>query len=237
MDATDRFGDGVLVIGAGGLGCAVALALAGAGVLRLGIADPDTVALSNLQRQILYQTPDAGAPKVERIRHHLLRRVPKIHLTCWPERLETVTELAQRARAYGILVDGSDNFATRFAANDAALIAGMPLIHGAATGMRGQLMTILPGQSTCLRCLFDGPPDDDGAACQREGVVGALVGEVGWLMALEAVKLLRGVGHPLINGLLTLDIARCRHRWIPIARRADCPGCAKKHCLSHPYCG
>ncbi|MBF0623767.1 MAG: HesA/MoeB/ThiF family protein [Magnetococcales bacterium] len=218
---------GVLLIGAGGLGCAAAMALCATPVRRLGLVDPDVVTLSNLHRQVLYGLPDLGAPKVMRAAANLGRLRPDLVVESHPLRLEREAEIVALARTggYRVIVDGSDNFATRFAANDAALASGLPLVHGAATGLRGQVMSIAPGQSACLRCLFGGPPTGEGETCRAQGVLGPLVAEVGGLMALEACKWLTGTGSPLTGRLLTIDLLRGRRHTVNVSRDPRCPGC------------
>lgn len=218
-------GQGVLLIGAGGLGTAIVSALATSDLTRIGLADPDTVTLSNLPRQILYQTADIGDSKVTLTKNWLQERCPHLQVEAIIERLETKEQVMAWARSYAVIVDGSDNFITRFNANDAALALGIPLVYGAATAFRGQLMTIIPGQTVCLRCLFEKPPETAGATCQDAGILGPLVGEVGWLMAMEVVKLLQKKGTPLLNRLLTIDLQKGVRREIPLQRRRDCPGC------------
>lgn len=226
----ESHGQGVLLLGVGGLGCAAALALATAGVSRLGLADDDRVALSNLQRQILFCTDDIGKEKVAQASRNLRARQPDCQVIQIPRRLETPEAIAEVAAGYAVVIDGSDNFATRFAANDAAVHYRFPLVHGAATGTRGQLCSIAPGGQPCLRCLFDGPPPQTTATCAREGVFGPLVGEVGWWMAMEAVKLLQKIEHPLFGRLLTLDGWTGKRRvvhWSPNPHCRVCPGASR----------
>lgn len=217
---------GVLLIGAGGLGSAVARALGESGLeLRLGLADPDRVSLSNLHRQGLYREKDIGAEKVEIARRVLHHRHPQLRVTPLFTRLEAVDAIGAAAGDYDLVVDGSDNFPTRFAANDAAVRYGFPLIHGAATGLRGQVMTIVPGQGACLRCLFGGPPHEDAPTCQQAGILPPLAAEVGWLMAMEAVKWITRQGQLLVNRLLTLDLTTGQRRQVPLRRHPHCPVC------------
>lgn len=217
---------GVLLIGVGGLGCAVALALAGMGIRRLGLVDDDHVALSNLHRQILFQTADIGKSKAVMAGQHLLEQHTDWEIVPIPRRVEAHNTLSTLAADYQVVVDGSDNFPTRFAANDAAVYHHFPLVHGAATGIRGQLLSIAPGGQPCLRCLFGGPPPQDNApTCRSEGVFGPLVGEVGWLMAMEAVKWIHGTGQPLIGRLLTIDVWQGKRRIVPLTPNPDCPAC------------
>ncbi|MBF0154747.1 MAG: HesA/MoeB/ThiF family protein [Magnetococcales bacterium] len=218
---------GVLLIGAGGLGVAVALALSGTPLRRLGIVDPDIVSLSNLQRQVLYHTSDLDKAKVTCVVHHLAARCPDLEVT--PHRMcpTDAGAIIDLARDYDLLVDGSDNFPTRFAANDAAVTLGIPLVHGAATGCKGQVMSIAPGRSACLRCLFGGPPEEGGPTCRTQGVLGSLVGEVGWLMALEAAHWLAGNEGRLLDRLLTIDVISGRRRHVPLHRQKDCTVCGR----------
>ncbi|MBF0178350.1 MAG: HesA/MoeB/ThiF family protein [Magnetococcales bacterium] len=218
---------GVLLIGAGGLGVAVSLGLLGTAVQRLGVVDPDTVSLSNLQRQVLYQTGDLDKPKVTCLVDHLLARRPDLEVVAYQARPESAAAIADLARDYDLLVDGSDNFPTRFAANDAAVMSGKPLVHGAATGFRGQVMSILPGRSACLRCLFAGPPQEAGPTCRTQGVLGSLVGEVGWLMASEVSCWLAGGDGRLLDRLLTIDVLTNRRRIVVLRRQVDCVGCGR----------
>ncbi|MBF0159019.1 MAG: HesA/MoeB/ThiF family protein [Magnetococcales bacterium] len=212
----------LLLLGAGGLGTAVALALAAAAPgLCLIVADPDRVALSNLHRQVAYRSEDVGRLKVEA----LAARLPQLAIQCQAVRLDTTEAIVSAASGCTLIVDGTDNFASRFAANDAALQSGLPLVHGAVTGYFGQVMSIQPGQSACLRCLFDAPPATEPGACQREGVVGPLVGEVGWLMALEAIKWISRSGTPLLDRLLTIDLLHGVRRPILLRRQQQCKGC------------
>ncbi|MBF0460946.1 MAG: HesA/MoeB/ThiF family protein [Magnetococcales bacterium] len=216
---------GVLLLGVGGLGCAAALALREAGVLRLGLVDDDQVALSNLHRQILFRTADLGRDKVTQAGLRLRAQQPSCQVEPIRRRLETATDIAEVAADYAVVIDGSDNFTTRFAANDAAVRHRFPLVHGAATGTRGQLCTIAPGGQPCLRCLFGGPPTQNTATCRSEGVFGPLVGEVGWLMAMEAVKWLLCTGQPLLGRLLTIDVMAARRRIVPWTANPHCTVC------------
>lgn len=215
---------GVLILGVGGLGCAAVMALAEAGVPRLGLVDDDRVALSNLQRQILFRTSDVGRRKVSVAKERLTASHPVCQVALIPRRAETPEAIASLARHYRVVLDGSDNFPTRFAANDAAVRYGFPLVHGAAAQTRGQVISIAAGGRPCLRCLFDAPPTH-AATCHDAGVFGPLVGEVGWLMAMEAVKLLHNVGQPLFGRLLTIDVVSSKRRAVPVPPRPACSVC------------
>ncbi|MBF0340422.1 MAG: HesA/MoeB/ThiF family protein [Magnetococcales bacterium] len=213
----------IFLLGAGGLGCAAALALSGLPGIRLTIADPDRIAISNLHRQILYSSGDIDACKVEKAANRLKTLSSPLEITPLVARLDTPEAIAGAARGHGALLDATDNFPTRFAANDAAIRLGIPLVHGAATALAGQLLTILPGRSACLRCLFGGPPPLEGPTCVNAGVLGPLVGEVGWLMAMETVKLHTGTGQLLINRLLTIHALTGRRRAVPLRPNPRCP--------------
>ena len=153
----ERGGVGALLIGAGGLGCAAAFALAAAGVRDIGVVDDDVVDETNLQRQILHGHADVGIQKVESLAHALERRFPRVRVTPHAARFDARSASALVA-AHVVVVDGSDNFATKFVANDACVLAGRPLVHGAAVGLGGQLLTVLAGGRPCYRCLFEEPP-------------------------------------------------------------------------------
>nr|CRH07255.1 Putative BA/THIF-type NAD/FAD binding protein [Candidatus Magnetococcus massalia] len=211
----------LLLIGAGGLGSASALALGSLGFTRLTIIDDDLVEISNLQRQVAYRQEDLGQPKVMALRHQLQKLYPAMTVTALQSRL-AAQEMTQQFAQHLLVLDGSDNFATRFAANDAALQAGLPLVHGAITGWRGQVTSIHGGRSPCLRCLFGGPPEQEGPACREAGVVGSGVGEIGWMMALEAYRILARWGEPLYGRLATVELKRGVRREVGYPQSADC---------------
>ncbi|MBF0137453.1 MAG: ThiF family adenylyltransferase [Magnetococcales bacterium] len=156
---------------------------------------------------------------------HLMARRPDLIIQTRQVRLEKTTAIVDLAREYDVLADGSDNFPTRFAANDAAMALGMPLVHGGATGGMGQVMSMAPGRSACLRCLFGGPPQEEGPNCRNQGVLGSLVGEVGWLMVLEASYWLTGQKGHLLDRLLTIDAWAGKRRIVPLRQQPDCPVC------------
>ncbi|MBF0162087.1 MAG: HesA/MoeB/ThiF family protein [Magnetococcales bacterium] len=220
---------GVLLLGVGGLGCAAALLLVAAGVRRLGLVDDDRVSLSNLHRQILFRMTDIGMDKVTQAGQRLREQQPDCQVEQIPRRLTERDAIGEVAAEYAVVIDGSDNFTTRFAANDAAVAYRFPLVHGAATGGRGQLCSIAAGGQPCLRCLFGGPPTQNTATCRSEGVFGPLVGEVGGLMALEAIKWLHGSGQPLLGRLLTIDVTTAKRRIVPLRSHPQCPVCAPHH--------
>lgn len=215
----------VLLIGAGGLGSPAALYLAAAGVGTLGIVDPETVALSNLHRQILHTTAAAGRAKAQSAAERLSAINPEITVRPVQARLSPDNARALLA-GYDAVLDGSDNFATRYLVNDACVLAGTPLVHGAAIGFGGQLLTVRPGQSACFRCVFPEPPGAGSVpSCQDAGVLGTAVGTIGVLMAHEALKLLTGIGRPLTDRLLVFDGRESRFREVPVRRDAACAVC------------
>lgn len=211
----------VLLIGAGGLGAPSALYLAAAGVGRIGIVDPDTVALSNLQRQVLYATADVGQGKVAVTAARLAALNPDI--TIEPHALAlTADNAGALISAYDLVLDGTDDFATRFAVSDACVAAGKTLVSGAIARWTGQV-GVYPGKP-CYRCLVpEVPPDAD--TCATVGVVGALGGVIGAMMALEAVKLITGAGEPLAGRLLIYDALAGETRTVRIGPDPDCAAC------------
>jgi molybdopterin/thiamine biosynthesis adenylyltransferase len=182
----------VLLIGAGGLGCGAALGLGAAGI-PMGVVDDDLVDDSNLHRQVLHRQDRVGAPKLASLRAELAARFPGVAVALHPGRFTAETAPSLLA-GYDVLVDGSDNLATKFLANDAAVLAGKPLVHGAAVGLGGQLLTVPAGGRPCYRCLFEElpPPDADAPSCAEAGVLGPVPGVVGALQAVEAERLARG---------------------------------------------
>ena len=213
----------VLVVGAGGLGSPCAYYLAAAGVGHLGLVDADAVDLSNLQRQILHATPDLGRPKVESARDRVHALNPEVAVAAHAVRV-TRDNALELIGPYDLVVDASDNFATKYLLNDACHLASTPLIHAGILAMAGQCMTILPGRGACLRCAFAEPPPAGSLPTPREaGVLGSVAGAVGAVEATEAVKVLLGIGQPLTGRLLTYDGLTAEWQTIAIARD---PGCA-----------
>jgi len=227
-------GSSALVIGAGGLGSPVALYLAAAGVGRIGLIDFDTVSLANLQRQILYRTKDVGRPKVEAAAERLSALWPEAKIEIRRERFSE-GNARRLVRQYGVVIDGSDNFDTKFLANDACVAEKIPLVMGGILRFDGQILTVIPGKSACYRCLFERPPPPQACpSCAEAGVVGALAGVLGALQATEAIKLLLGIGEPLASRLLTADTLRGSFREVPIGRRAGCEACGERARISLP---
>ena len=215
----------VLVVGAGGLGAPVLLYLAAAGVGALGVVDDDTVALSNLQRQVLYGVNDLGRPKVAAAAERLAALNPDVKLGVFEERLSR-GQARERVREYDLVMDGSDSFATRYLVNDACVLEGRPLVYGALSSFEGQLSLLHHAGGPCYRCLFPQPPAPGSVPnCAEAGVLGALPGVLGSLMALEALKLLLGLGAPLSGVLLHFDGLEAETHRVQVARNPACAVC------------
>lgn len=215
----------VLVIGAGGLGSPCALYLAAAGVGTLGIVDSDRVDLSNLQRQILHRTSDVGTPKADSARAKLRALNPDVRVVAYRERL-TSQNIRQRLVEYDLVVDGSDNFPTKYLANDAAVLMNKPLIHTGIFRFEGQLLTIVPRRGPCYRCLFPEPPPPGLVpSCQEAGILGSVAGVMGAIQATEALKLLLGIGQSYVGRLLIFNALNGAFRTVAVPRMPDCPLC------------
>lgn len=218
----------VALIGAGGLGSPVALYLAAAGVGTLTLIDHDAVDRSNLQRQVLHGEADIGRPKVDSARDRLLALNPDLRIT--PHRARLAADNIEALLAgYDAVVDGTDNFATRYLANDACVRLHIPLVYGAVDRFRGQVGVFYPEPGTphgCYRCVFPQPPPPELAPnCAEAGVLGVLPGLVGMLQATETLKLLLGIGTPLLGTLLCVDALGMQFDRIPLGRDPDCPAC------------
>ena len=215
----------VLVVGAGGLGSPAALYLAAAGVGTLGIADGDALELSNLQRQVLHDTAAVGRPKVDSAAERLAALNPHVAIEPIGERLDSGNTL-ELVRGFDAVVDGSDNFPTRYLVNDACVLAGKPNAYGAILRFDGQASLFVPGEGPCYRCLFaEPPPAGLVPSCAEAGVVGALPGIIGSIQAMEVIKRILGVGESLVGRLLLVDALRMRTREIAIRRDPRCPVC------------
>lgn len=215
----------VLVVGAGGLGSPALYYLAAAGIGTLGIADFDVVGISNLQRQILHFTGDLGRKKTESAADKLLQLNPELKIIKFPERI-TSGNITEVVRDFDLVIDAADNFSTRFLVSDCCYFMKKPLIEGAVLGFDGILMTILPGQSPCYRCLYPAPPEDGTIpVCSEAGILGMIAGTVGSLQALEAVKVLLGIGDTLTGRIITFNGLALNFREIPRPKRASCPLC------------
>ena len=216
-----------VIVGAGALGSPVALYLTAAGVGRIGVVDPDRVELSNLARQPLHFSPDVGLGKADVAALKLSALNPECHVDPFPARLDERNAEAIVAGA-DVVVDCSDSFETRYAVNDACCALGVPLVEAGVLGFGGLVMSVRPGESACYRCAFGVEPRADSVpSCREAGVLGATAGIVGSVQALEALKLLTGVGEPLVDRFLQLDALTMEWTAVSTARRADCPACAR----------
>ncbi len=216
----------VLLIGAGGLGCPAAYYLAAAGVGTLGIVDHDRVDASNLQRQILHCEDRVGSSKVDSAEKTLKALNSGIKVVKFEERL-TSANVDRVFAGFKVVVDGSDNFPTRYLINDACVKHRLPNVHGSVYRFEGQVTVFWPGKGPCYRCLYPEPPPPDLApSCAEAGVLGILPGVIGLLEAVEAIKILLGVGDPLVARLLTYDALRASFRELKLSANADCPVCA-----------
>lgn len=216
------------VVGAGGLGSPALLYLAAAGVGRIGLADSDAVDLSNLQRQVLHGTADVGRSKALSAREAIEAINPDCRVDAREERL-TAANIRDAVRGYGVVLDGSDNFPTRFLVADCCHFEGIPLVSAAVLAFEGQLMTILPGPGNpCYRCFLPEPPPPGMVpSCRQAGVLGSVVGVMGTLQATEALKLLLGIGEPLSHRLVVYDALECGFRTAGRRQDAACPLCGE----------
>jgi len=225
----------VLCIGAGGLGSPAALYLAAAGVGKIGIVDLDDVDLSNLQRQILHGTKDVGRKKLDSARDRLRDINPHIDITLHHCRL-SAANAADIIADYEIIVDGSDNFPTRYLSNDVCVFARKPNIYGAVFRFDGQSTVFAPHLGgPCYRCLFpDPPPPDSVPNCAQAGVLGVLPGIIGMIQAIETIKLILGAGDPLIGRLLHFDALKMKFREFNVQRDPQCPVCGDHPTITAP---
>ncbi len=217
----------VLCIGAGGLGSPVALYLAAAGVGRIGIVDFDVVDYSNLQRQIIHGTPDVGRPKLDSARDRLNAINPEVTVETHDAAISSDNALDILAD-YDIIVDGTDNFPTRYLVNDACVLLGKPNVYGSIFRFEGQASVFATKDGPCYRCLYPEPPPPGLVpSCAEGGVLGILPGVVGTIQATEVVKLIIGVGEPLINRFMIYDALRMRFRELKLRKDPECPVCGE----------
>ena len=217
----------VLVVGVGGLGSPAALYLAAAGVGTLGLVDSDVVEESNLQRQVLHGTASVGTPKLASAAARLADLNPEVALVLHDGRLTSANALAILA-GYDVVVDGSDNFPTRYLTNDACALLGKPNVFGAIHRFEGQASVFWAERGPCYRCLYrDPPPPGLVPSCEESGVLGVLPGLVGTIQAMEALKLILGVGEPLVGRLLVCDALRMRFREVEVGKDPACPLCGE----------
>ena len=218
----------VLLVGAGGLGSPLALYLAAAGVGTLGVVDFDVVDVSNLQRQVLHGTKDVGRPKLESARDRIHDVNPYVHVEPYETKLTSENAL-DIIRDYDIVIDGTDNFATRYLTNDACVLLGKPNVYGSIFRFEGQASVFATEEGPCYRCLFPEPPPPGLVpSCAEGGVLGVLPGLVGTIQATEGIKLLLGVGEPLIGRLLLVDALTMRFRTVKLRKDPKCPACGTR---------
>ncbi|MDX1393888.1 MAG: molybdopterin-synthase adenylyltransferase MoeB [Gemmatimonadota bacterium] len=221
-----------LLIGAGGLGSPAALYMAAAGVGRIGIVDHDSVDLSNLQRQILHDTAAVGRSKLESARSRLAGVNPHVEVETFETRLESANAL-EIMGGWDIVVDGSDNFPTRYLVNDACVLLGIPFVYGAILRFEGQASVFATSEGPCYRCLFrEPPPPGLVPSCAEAGVLGVLPGIVGTIQATEAIKWLLGTGETLAGRLLLIDALRMEFRSLNISRDPECTVCGEHATLT-----
>ena len=218
----------ILLIGAGGLGSPASLYLAAAGVGRIGIVDADVVDESNLQRQIVHSTESLGEPKVESARRAVEALNPDVEVVAYKERLTSENIERILADGWEVIVDGADNFPTRYLVNDASVWHDIPVVHGSIYRFEGQVTVFKPHQGPCYRCLFPTPPPPELApSCAEGGVLGVLPGVIGSLQASEALKLALGIGEPLIGRLLLFDALAATFVEVKLRRDPECPVCGE----------
>jgi molybdopterin/thiamine biosynthesis adenylyltransferase/rhodanese-related sulfurtransferase len=218
----------VLLIGAGGLGSPASLYLAAAGVGRIGIVDADVVDESNLQRQIVHSTESLGEPKVESAKRAVEALNPDVEVVAYKERLTSENIERILADGWDVIVDGADNFPTRYLVNDASIWHKIPVVHGSIYRFEGQVTVFKPYEGPCYRCLFPTPPPPELApSCAEGGVLGVLPGVIGSLQASEALKLALGIGEPLIGRLLLFDALAATFDEVKLRRDPDCPVCGE----------
>ena len=217
----------VLIVGAGGLGAPAALYLAAAGIGTIGIIDSDRVDLTNLQRQIIHHTADIGTEKVNSAKAKIQAINPDVTVRTHQTRVNA-KNISQIIRQYDFVIDGTDNFPAKFLVNDACYFEKVPFSHAGILRFYGQLITVLPGKTTCYRCIFHSPPPAGVVpSCSQAGVLGVLVGVIGSLQAAEAMKYLLGIGDLLTNTLLTYNALTMEFRNVRLDRNPNCQLCSK----------
>jgi len=215
----------VLIVGAGGLGAPAALYLAAAGIGTIGVVDSDSVDLTNLQRQVIHHTADIGTEKVNSARATMQAINPDVTVRTHKTRV-SAENISTIIRQYDFVIDGTDNFAAKFLINDACYFEKVPFSHAGVLRFDGQLITVLPGQTTCYRCIFHSPPPAGVVpSCSEAGVLGALAGVIGLLQATEAMKFLLGIGDLLTNTLLVYNALEMGFYKVKVNRNPECPLC------------
>src|SRR5688572_28802900 len=231
----------VLLVGAGGLGSPIALYLAAAGVGHLGIVDFDVVDETNLQRQVLHGTRDVGRPKLQSAQGRIADLNPHVEVTPYEVRLTSANAL-EILRGYDVVIDGTDNFATRYLTNDACVLLGIPNVYGSIFRFEGQVSVFATSHGPCYRCLFrEPPPPGLVPSCAEGGVLGVLPGTIGTLQATEAIKVLLGIGEPLVGRLLLYDALSAVIRTVNVRKDPRCPACGTREIRSlidyDAFCG
>jgi molybdopterin/thiamine biosynthesis adenylyltransferase len=233
----------VFIVGAGGLGCPVGYYLTAAGVGTIALIDNDTVKMSNLQRQIAHSVHTIGMPKVESAKKTFEALNPDVKSIAMQRRISK-DDILDLIRDYDIVVDGSDNFPTRYLVNDACVMARKPLVSGAILRFEGQVTTIVPGDGPCYRCLFEEPPPPGLVpSCQEAGVLGVLPGVIGGLQATEVLKLILGKGEVLKGELLIYNALKTTFRKVKVPKNTSCPLCGEHPTITElidyneGYCG
>jgi molybdopterin/thiamine biosynthesis adenylyltransferase len=225
----------VLVLGVGGLGTPAATYLAAAGVGKLGLVDADVVDLSNLQRQILHHTPDLGVAKVESAAAKLRALNPHVEIVATRAFIQA-SNVLELLKGYDFVIDGTDNFAAKFLINDACVLTKTAFVHGGILRFEGQLMTVLPGQTACYRCVFPSPPPPGLVpTCSQAGILGAVAGILGTLQATEALKFALGAGQLHTNAFLSFDARSLGFRKVAVKRNPKCPVCGEAPRITAPY--
>jgi molybdopterin/thiamine biosynthesis adenylyltransferase/rhodanese-related sulfurtransferase len=218
----------VLLIGAGGLGSPAGLYLAAAGVGKLGIVDADVVDETNLQRQVLHSTASLGTPKVDSAKQRIEQLNPDVDVVGYRERLTSENIDRILGEGWDVIVDGADNFPTRYLVNDASIWHGIPVVHGSIFRFEGQVTVFKPHEGPCYRCLFPQPPPPELApSCAEGGVLGVLPGIIGSLQANETLKLALDIGEPLVGRLLLFDALTGTFTEVALRRDPDCPVCGE----------
>jgi sulfur-carrier protein adenylyltransferase/sulfurtransferase len=232
----------ILLIGAGGLGSPLGLYLAAVGVGRIGLVDFDVVDFSNLQRQVLHGTPDVGRPKLQSAKDRLQAINPEVKVDLYETRLTSANAL-EIFKPYDIIIDGTDNFATRYLVNDACVLLKKPNVYGSIFRFDGQASVFFPPHGPCYRCLYpEPPPPGEVPSCAEGGVLGILPGLIGCIQATEGIKLLLGKGTPLVGRLLVYDALQMSFQEFKVRRNSRCPACGDRPAITQlidyeQFCG
>ena len=218
----------ILLLGAGGLGSPAAYYLAAAGIGNLGIVDFDQVDLSNLQRQIIHSTERIGMLKTESAKKTIQALNPDVNVTLYNQKIDS-SNILSIIKDYDYVVDGSDNFPTRYLVNDACVMENKTLVHGSIYRFEGQVTVFKPNSGPCYRCLYpEPPPPGMSPNCQEGGVLGVLAGIIGNLQVVEVLKLILGIGEPLVGKLLIYDALKTEFRNLNLRKDASCPLCGEE---------